>query len=127
MNKALLYSDINEILLNFSVSLRHHNTTKRIRKTYGNNGDKEYEWFSTFFYPSVRFVIPLPEIKNFTVESVTVRTKLNVSLEVRFQDVQSFTRTFSFDEKAKQTGEKLRINDDENTKGVIKEFYVSFR
>ena len=98
----MIHKDIKEVLHNFTLILSNRNNGTWVSKTFGEYGIQEFKWFKTFFYPTLRFVIHLPEYRDFFIQSVSVRTKHNVSLEVRFQDAQSFTRTFSFEEKAKQ-------------------------
>ena len=92
-----------------------------------NTSYHDLQWFSTYYYPSMRFIITIPEFKNLILSNIVVRTKLNISLEVNFHDKEGFKRTFAFSEKAKQTGFQMIIKEEENKKGVNQEFYLSFR
>ena len=109
------------------IRINHKKWQNSTTKIWNATGQKDFDWFHTFYYPTQRFVMEIPHYKDSNLQSITIRSKLNISLEVRFQDKEHFRRTFSFREQAKQTGSKMKIDDDENHKKLLKNYHLTFR
>ena len=79
LNEALRYKEIKDILHSLSITTHDAKMSNFTMETFWEDGNHELEWFYTFYYPTQRFVVKLPDYQNSIIDSITMRTKLNVS------------------------------------------------
>ena len=81
LNGSLKYKELVDIVDEVTFTVMDENYANKQNIEYSA---KDLHWFCTFYYPSQRFVIPIPKF-NESVHSITLTTKSNVSLTVYFK------------------------------------------
>ena len=99
LEKITRYSNLSDIVTNYSIKKCFQKTCEYI--TYNLSGFSSIcilkklqihtldfdDWNFTYYYPSIRFTISVPNVKKTEkIVSVTLHVKTNISLEVIWED-----------------------------------------